>query len=191
MGRGTQRVEETLGGAASGGAHPAHRPRQRAQAAASWRARSEASAAAKATSWSARSCSPKGHDFPNLTLVGVLNADSALLSTDYRAAERLFAALAQVAGRAGRRERARAKCWCRRAIPGHPLYQALVRHDYAGFAALAAGRAQGRRLPALRLRGGAARRGDEARRHDARSCARGRLGRRRAEACASTTRCRT
>ena len=40
----------------------------------------------------------KGHDFPNLTLVCVLNADSALLSTDYRSAERLFATLAQQSG---------------------------------------------------------------------------------------------
>ncbi|MGH8617391.1 MAG: primosomal protein N', partial [Burkholderiales bacterium] len=44
----------------------------------------------------------KGHDFPNLSLVGVLNADNALYSTDLRAPERLFALLTQVAGRAGR-----------------------------------------------------------------------------------------
>ncbi|MDO8293396.1 MAG: primosomal protein N', partial [Gallionella sp.] len=44
----------------------------------------------------------KGHDFPALTLVGVLNPDSALYSSDFRAAEKLFAQLVQVAGRAGR-----------------------------------------------------------------------------------------
>ena len=47
----------------------------------------------------------KGHDFPNLTLVGVINADSALYSPDFRASEHLFAQLMQVGGRAGRAER--------------------------------------------------------------------------------------
>jgi primosomal protein N' (replication factor Y) len=75
----------------------------------------------------------KGHDFPNLTLVGVLNADTALISTDYRAAERLFAVLAQVAGRAGRRERL-GEVLVQTRYPGHPLFAALRRHDFAGFA---------------------------------------------------------
>ena len=76
----------------------------------------------------------KGHDFPKLTLVAVLNADSALLSTDYRAAERLFAVLAQVAGRAGRRAQP-GEVLVQTRYPGHPLFTALARHDYAGFAA--------------------------------------------------------
>jgi primosomal protein N' (replication factor Y) len=63
----------------------------------------------------------------------VLNADAALLAADYRAPERLFAQLYQVAGRAGRAE------WPGEVIvqtryPHHPLYGALVRHDYKGFA---------------------------------------------------------
>ena len=76
----------------------------------------------------------KGHDFPNLTLVCVLNADSALLSTDYRSAERLFATLAQVGGRSGRREQP-GEVLVQTRFPGHPMYGALMRHDYAGFAA--------------------------------------------------------
>jgi primosomal protein N' (replication factor Y) len=75
----------------------------------------------------------KGHDFPNLTLVGVLNADTALISTDYRAAERLFAVLSQVAGRAGRRERP-GEVLVQTRYPGHPLFEALRRHDFSGFA---------------------------------------------------------
>ncbi len=75
----------------------------------------------------------KGHDFPGLTLVGVLNADTALLSTDYRAPERLFALLAQVSGRAGRRERP-GEVLVQTRYPGHPLFSALARHDFAGFA---------------------------------------------------------
>lgn len=75
----------------------------------------------------------KGHDFPGLTLVGVLNTDTALLSTDYRAPERLFAVLAQVAGRAGRRELP-GEVIIQTRYPEHPLFGALARHDFAGFA---------------------------------------------------------
>ncbi len=75
----------------------------------------------------------KGHDFPALTLVCVVNADTALLSTDYRAPERLFAVLEQVAGRAGRRERP-GEVLVQTRYPDHPLFAALARHDFAGFA---------------------------------------------------------
>jgi primosomal protein N' (replication factor Y) len=75
----------------------------------------------------------KGHDFPDLTLVCVLNADSALFSTDYRAPERLYATLAQVAGRCGRHAQP-GEVLVQTRYPGHPLFRALERHDYAGFA---------------------------------------------------------
>ena len=76
----------------------------------------------------------KGHDFPRLTLVCVLEADNALFSTDYRATERLFSTLVQVAGRAGRREEP-GEVRVQTRYPAHPLFAALARHDYAGFAA--------------------------------------------------------
>ena len=75
----------------------------------------------------------KGHDFPRLTLVCVLEADNALFSTDYRATERLFSTLVQVAGRAGRREEP-GEVRVQTRYPLHPLFAALARHDYAGFA---------------------------------------------------------
>jgi primosomal protein N' (replication factor Y) (superfamily II helicase) len=75
----------------------------------------------------------KGHDFPNLTLVAVLNADSALYSADYRAPERLFAQLVQVAGRAGRAGLP-GEVLIQTRYPRHPLYLALAQHDYRGFA---------------------------------------------------------
>lgn len=75
----------------------------------------------------------KGHDFPRLTLVGILNADAALLAADYRAPERLFAQLYQVAGRAGRAE-IPGEVIVQTRYPGHALYGALVAHDYARFA---------------------------------------------------------
>jgi primosomal protein N' (replication factor Y) len=76
----------------------------------------------------------KGHDFPKLTLVGVLGADSALFAADWRAPERLFAQLMQVAGRAGRAE-LKGEVLIQTQYPDHPLFAALVAHDYPGFAA--------------------------------------------------------
>jgi len=76
----------------------------------------------------------KGHDYPRLTLVGVIEADSALFSADFRSAERLFSLLVQVAGRAGRAERP-GEVLIQTDFPGHPLYAAVARHDYARFAA--------------------------------------------------------
>jgi primosomal protein N' (replication factor Y) (superfamily II helicase) len=77
----------------------------------------------------------KGHDFPNLTLVGVLNSDAAMFSADFRAPERLFAQLVQVAGRAGRADRP-GEVLVQTAFPGHPIYAAAQKQDYARFAQL-------------------------------------------------------
>jgi primosomal protein N' (replication factor Y) (superfamily II helicase) len=74
----------------------------------------------------------KGHDFPNLTLVGVVDADLSLRGGDLRAAERTFQLLTQVSGRAGRREkpgRAVLQTW----IPDHPVMTTLAAGDRDAF----------------------------------------------------------
>jgi primosomal protein N' (replication factor Y) len=77
----------------------------------------------------------KGHNFPGLTLVGVVDADVGLRGGDLRAAERTFQLLTQVSGRAGRRERpgrALIQTWA----PDHPVMQALAAQDRDAFADL-------------------------------------------------------
>jgi primosomal protein N' (replication factor Y) len=76
----------------------------------------------------------KGLDFPNVTLVGVVNADMALHLPDFRAAERTFQLVTQVAGRTGRGEqggRVLVQTFC----PDSPAIMAAVRHNLAAFAA--------------------------------------------------------
>ncbi|GAB4164795.1 MAG: primosomal protein N' [Rhodocyclaceae bacterium] len=76
----------------------------------------------------------KGHDFPMLTLVGVVNADASLFAADFRAPERLFAQLMQVAGRSGRAALP-GEVLIQTEFPNHPLFSALVAQDYPRFAA--------------------------------------------------------
>lgn len=75
----------------------------------------------------------KGHDFANLGLVGVLNADAMLFAQDFRAPERLFAQLMQVSGRAGRHTKG-GQVIVQTDYPEQSVYQALLKHDYVGFA---------------------------------------------------------
>lgn len=75
----------------------------------------------------------KGHDFRRVSLVGVLNADAQLVAADFRAPERLFAVLMQVAGRAGRAGQD-SRVMIQTRYPAHPLFAALKRADFAGFA---------------------------------------------------------
>src|SRR5690606_15101009 len=95
----------------------------------------------------------KGHDFRRLTLVVAVDSDGGLLSSDFRAPERMFATLMQVAGRAGRDPRLggipaagagdgsrdantapHSRVIVQTRFPDHPLFGFLARHDYAGFA---------------------------------------------------------
>lgn len=75
----------------------------------------------------------KGHDFGRLNLVIVVNADGSLYSADFRAVEHLFAELMQVAGRAGRAERA-GKVFIQTQLPHNPLFSFLKNQDYQAFA---------------------------------------------------------
>ncbi len=79
----------------------------------------------------------KGHDFRRITLVAAVNPDTALFSSDFRAPERLFALLMQAAGRAGRdaSHSASSEMWVQTFHPTHPLFEALKQHDYPAFAA--------------------------------------------------------
>ena len=75
----------------------------------------------------------KGHHFPNLSLVVVINADQGLFSTDFRGAERLAQSLVQVAGRAGREER-QGEVIIQTAFPNHPFWSELFSGGYHGVA---------------------------------------------------------
>ncbi len=76
----------------------------------------------------------KGHDFPGISLVGILDADQGLFSSDYRASERLAQTIIQVAGRCGRGERP-GEVLIQTRFPAHPLLQRLCDEGYRGFAA--------------------------------------------------------
>jgi len=78
----------------------------------------------------------KGHDYQNIGIVGVLDADGRLFSQDFRAAERLFAQLVQVAGRAGRSGKdgqAGGDIYIETQYPESAVFQYLIRHDVDGF----------------------------------------------------------
>nr|VFK16344.1 MAG: replication restart DNA helicase PriA [Candidatus Kentron sp. LPFa] len=75
----------------------------------------------------------KGHHFPNVTLVGIVDADGGLFSADFRAGERMAQTVIQVAGRAGRGDRP-GQVLIQTHHPNHPLLQALIQNEYHRFA---------------------------------------------------------
>lgn len=75
----------------------------------------------------------KGHDFPMVTLVGIINADQGLFGMDFHATESMIQQLIQVSGRAGRAENP-GRVLIQTHFPEHPLYAHICRHDYSGFA---------------------------------------------------------
>jgi primosomal protein N' (replication factor Y) len=133
FGRGTQRVE----------AHLAERfpdarvlriDRDSARTRSQWESLLAAIGAGEADILVGTQMMAKGHDFPKLTLVGVVGADASLHAADFRAPERLFQQLMQVGGRAGRAHLP-GEVLIQTEYPEHPLYRCLVRHDFDAFAA--------------------------------------------------------
>ena len=74
----------------------------------------------------------KGHDFPDVTLVGVLNADMSLHYSDYRSVERTFELITQVSGRAGRADK-QGKVIIQTYTPNHYIYRFVANYNYSGF----------------------------------------------------------
>ncbi len=91
----------------------------------------------------------KGHDFQGLALVVVVDVDSGLYSADFRAPERLFALLMQVAGRAGR-SGLRSEVIVQTRFPDHPMFAALARHDFDRHADAMLAERRDARLPPFR-----------------------------------------
>lgn len=88
----------------------------------------------------------KGHHFPGVTLVAIVNVDQGLFGSDFRASERMAQLIVQVAGRAGRGER-EGEVLIQTHQPEHPLLQQLVRHGYDGFAQAALAEREAAGLP--------------------------------------------
>ena len=133
FGRGTQRLEETLS-MRFPSARILRVDRDSASTPAKWQAILETIHAGRADILIGTQMLAKGHDFPMLTLVGVVGADAALFAADFRAPERLFSQLMQVGGRSGRAALP-GEVLIQTEYPAHPLYQALEKHDFARFAA--------------------------------------------------------
>ncbi len=132
LGYGTQRLERALAGAFPA-ARIARIDRDTTRAKGSFAAMRDAMTANELDILIGTQMLAKGHDFPRLTLVGVLGADNALYSADFRATERLAALLMQVAGRAGRAGVA-GEVIIQTDFPEHPVYSAIRAHNYGRFA---------------------------------------------------------
>jgi primosomal protein N' (replication factor Y) len=132
VGQGTQRIEETLG-TLFPGVIIARLDRDVVRRRGELEAVMRRVASGEARILVGTQMVTKGHDFPNVTLVVVLNADQGLFSTDFRAPERLAQTIVQVAGRAGRGARP-GEVLIQTEFPDHPLLTSLLVEGYDGFA---------------------------------------------------------
>jgi primosomal protein N' (replication factor Y) len=78
----------------------------------------------------------KGHDFPDVTCVGIIDSDQGLFGTDFRSGERLAQSILQVSGRAGRGDKP-GEVWLQTWYPEHPLLNTLLHEGYSAFASQA------------------------------------------------------
>jgi primosomal protein N' (replication factor Y) len=135
VGQGTERLEAALGELFP--AHPLVRiDRDTTRGRGELERRLDAAATGEARILLGTQMLTKGHDLPGVTLVGIVDADHGLFGTDFRASEKLAQTIVQVAGRAGRGERA-GEVYIQTLFPDHPLLQVLVREGYDAFAAAA------------------------------------------------------
>lgn len=131
-GRGTQKLEETLGSRFPD-ARLLRIDRDNVRGREHWQAQLDRIRQGEVDLVVGTQLLAKGHDFPGITLVGVIGADASLHAADFRAQERLFAQLMQVGGRAGRAGGG-GEVLIQTAQPEHPLFAALKAHDFDGFA---------------------------------------------------------
>ncbi len=149
LGRGTQRLEEGLRELFPG-ARIGRVDRDVARRRHAVRAAIDAAHAGEVDLLIGTQMIAKGHDFQRLALVVVVDVDGGLYSADFRAPERMFALLMQVAGRAGR-SGIESEVIVQTHFPGHPMFAALARHDYASHADAMLAERRDAQLPPFRF----------------------------------------
>ena len=169
VGQGTERVEETLARLFPH-APLARLDRDTAQARGAMEAVLDRVHSGEARILVGTQMLTKGHHFPDVSLVVILDADQGLFASDFRATERLAQTITQVAGRAGRAARP-GEVMIQTSFPEHPLLTRLIIEGYEGFAATALEERRAAQLAAVFAARAAARRSEGQRRPGRASCA--------------------
>jgi len=145
LGQGTQRVEETLAGLFPG-AKITRIDRDNVRRQGTLEKHLRAARQGEIDILLGTQMLAKGHHFPNVTLAVILDADSGIYSTDYRAPEQMAQLIIQVAGRSGR-EKKPGEVLIQTRFPNHPLLHSLLNEGYPGFARQALRERQAAELP--------------------------------------------